>query len=91
MKSCANNSPNWFISHWRDWHRGHGCDKDDGKPQSEDARIEIAQHEANKPTGYLSDAELRHLRAATTSGNTLLVRALDELTARRAAEKASAK
>jgi hypothetical protein len=48
---------------------------------------EIAQHEANQATGYLTDAELRFLRTSTTSGNTLLVRALDELKERRAVEK----
>jgi hypothetical protein len=25
---CQNNSPAGFTGHWRDWHRGHGCDKD---------------------------------------------------------------
>ncbi len=34
----------------------------------------------------LTDAELRFVRGRTTSGDTLLVRALDELAARRAAE-----
>ena len=83
-KSCANHSPPWFVGHWRDWHRGHGCDRDDGKPRSEVAATEIAQHAANAGTGFLTDAELRFLRARTTSGDTLLVRAIDELAARRA-------
>ena len=48
---------------------------------------EIAQHEQNNPSGFLTDAELSFLRKSTTSGNTLLVRALDELAARRSAEK----
>ncbi|HSX23110.1 MAG TPA: hypothetical protein VLE97_10075 [Gaiellaceae bacterium] len=48
---------------------------------------EIAQHEANATTGFLTDAELHFLRASTTSGNDLLVRALDELAARRVAER----
>ena len=87
VKSCANHTPPWFTGRWRDWHRGHGCDRDDGKPRTEDAHTEIAQHTANADTGFLTDAELRMLRAATTSGNELLVRALDELTARRAADK----
>lgn len=39
---CSNTSPRWFTGHWRDWHRGHGCDKDDGKPQSMGAALEIA-------------------------------------------------
>ena len=86
-KPCTNGTPPWFTGHWRDWHRGHGCDLDDDRPRSENAKTEIVQHAANKATGYLTDAELRMLRAATTSGNELLVRALDELTARRAAEK----
>jgi hypothetical protein len=84
LKSCTNNSPPWFVGHWRDWHRGHGCDRDDGKPRSEAAIAEIAQHETNKATGYLTDAELSFLRARTTSGDELLVRALDELKERRA-------
>lgn len=86
-KSCSKGTPSWFTSHWRDWHRGHGCDKDDGVPRSEAAIAEIAQHGANEATGYLTDAELGLLRARTTSGDTLLVRALDELRERRATEK----
>lgn len=86
-KPCTNNTPPWFVGHWRDWHRGHGCDRDDGKPRTEDARTEVAQHEANAGTGFLTDAELRFLRASTTSGNERLCRALDELAARRAVSK----
>lgn len=83
-KPCPSGTPSWFTGHWRDWHRGHGCDRDDGKQRSEAAITEVAQHETNKDTGYLTDAELSLLRARTTSGDTLLVRALDELAARRA-------
>jgi hypothetical protein len=86
-KSCTNNTPRNFVGHWREWHRGHGCDKDDGKPRSDDAKHEIRQMAANATTGYLTDAELRFLRASTTSGNELLCRALDELTERRKADK----
>jgi hypothetical protein len=86
-KSCVNNTPPWFTGHWREWHRSHGCDRDDGKPRSDAALTEITQHEACKDTGYLTDAELSLLRARTTSGDTLLVRALDELAVRRAAAK----
>ena len=50
-KSCTNNTPPGFTGHWRDWHRGHGCDKDDGKLRSEAARVEIAQQSANQDTG----------------------------------------
>lgn len=32
--SCSDNCPPWFDGHWREWHRGHGCDKDDGRPPS---------------------------------------------------------
>lgn len=88
-KSCGNWAPSWFVGHWKDWHRGHGCGQDDGKPQSEAATAEIEQHAANADTGFLSDAELSFLRSSTTSGNTLLVRALDELTARRARERSA--
>lgn len=84
-KTCTNNTPRCFVGHWREWHRGHGCDKDDGKPRSDEAKHEIVQMAENATTGYLTDAELRHLRAATTSGNELLCRALDELAARRQA------
>jgi len=83
QKPCSSGTPPWFTGHWRDWHRGHGCDQDDGRPRSENAKTEIAQHEANKASGYLTDAELSMLRARTTSGDTLLVRALEELKARR--------
>jgi hypothetical protein len=84
---CTSGTPPWFVGHWRDWHRGHGCGQDDGKPRSDAAATEIAQHAANEVTGYLTDAELSFLRARTTSGDTLLVRALDELRDRRTAEK----
>jgi hypothetical protein len=84
---CTNGTPPWFTGRWRDWHRGHGCDRDDGQPRSAEAMAEIAQHETCAATGFLTDAELRMLRASTTSGNELLVRALDELVARRAADK----
>jgi len=83
-RDCPDNTPAWFVGHWRDWHRGHGCAQDDGHARSAGAVAEIFQHAANKDTGYLTDAELGHLRARTTSGDTLLVRALDELRARRA-------
>ena len=84
MKTCDNSTPPWFVGHWRDWHRGHGCDQDDGRPRSEAAQTEVAQHAQNGASGFLTDADLGFLRASTTSGNTLLVRALDELAARRA-------
>ena len=83
---CTDHSPSWFVGHWREWHRGHGCNRDDGHPRSDQAKTEIVQHAANEDAGFpdfLTDAELRFLRASTTSGNELLVRALDELTARR--------
>jgi len=90
-KPCSSPTPPWFTGHWKDWHRGHGCKQDDGKPRSDAATTEIAQHEANRDTGYLTDAELRFLRASTTSGNELLCRALDELAARRTADKIGVK
>jgi hypothetical protein len=90
-RPCTNHTPPWFVGHWRDWHRGHGCAADDGAPRSDEASTEIAQHATNETGGFLTDAELRFLRASTTAGNTLLVRALDELTARRrAAQKRTA-
>ena len=88
---CTDHTPPWFVLHWREWHRGHGCNKDDGKPRSETAVAEVEQHAANEASGFLTDAELRFLRAATTSGDTLLVRALDELAWRRTAESTGAK
>ena len=84
---CTDHTPSWFVGHWRDWHRGHGCDQDDGSARSDVAVTEIEQHTANEATGFLTDAELSFLRASTTSGDTLRVRALDELAARRAADK----
>ena len=82
-KSCTDHTPPSFVGHWREWHRGHGCDKDDGKPRSDAATTEIAQIAENADTGFLTDAELSFLRAATTSGDTLRIRAIDELAARR--------
>lgn len=84
QEPCTDHTPPGFVGHWREWHRGHGCDKDDGRPRSDDAKTEIEQIAANAATGYLTDAELRFLRASTTSGNDLILRALDELAARRA-------
>jgi hypothetical protein len=82
-ETCTDHTPSWFVGHWRDWHRGHGCDKDDGQPRSDAAKTEIDQHTSNAGTGFLTDAELHFLRTSITSGNTLLCRALDELAARR--------
>ena len=47
--TCDDNSPPWFTGRWRDWHRGHGCDKDDGKPRTPDGQREIDDHAAGKP------------------------------------------
>ncbi len=84
---CDSHSPPWFVGHWRDWHRSHGCDRDDGRPRSEAATREIEQHAANvareETADFLTDAELSFLRGRTTSGDTLLVRAIAELTTRR--------
>lgn len=82
---CLNNTPPWFTGHWRDWHRGHGCPQDDGKPRTAAALAEMREYTNRGPTNHLTSAELRHLRARTTSGDTLLLRALDELAERRAA------
>lgn len=83
---CTNHTPSWFVGHWRDWHRGHGCSQDDGRDRSREAVVEIEQHATNAATSQLTDAELAHLRARTTSGDDLLVRALDELRRRRQTE-----
>lgn len=40
--SCTNNSPPGLTARWQDWHRGHGCDKDDGKPRTPAGQAEIA-------------------------------------------------
>lgn len=44
--ACPGDSPPWFTGRWRDWHRGHGCEKDDGRPRAPEAIDEIARHEA---------------------------------------------
>jgi hypothetical protein len=85
--TCTDTSPSWFVGHWRDWHRGHGCDRDDGQVRTQSAQTEIAQHAAHGDSGFLTDAELGLLTRTTTSGNTLLVRALNELAIRRATDK----
>lgn len=41
---CNNYSPPWYGGRWRDWHRGHGCHLDDGKPRSYGAQEEIRRH-----------------------------------------------
>lgn len=38
---CTDFAPWWFTAHWRDWHRGHGCDRDDGQPRSAEAQTQI--------------------------------------------------
>jgi hypothetical protein len=38
---CRNFSPPWFEGRWRDWHRGHGCDMDDGRPRTPQGQAEI--------------------------------------------------
>lgn len=38
---CSNMSPPWFKGRWRDWHRGHGCNKDDGKARTAEGHAEI--------------------------------------------------
>jgi hypothetical protein len=38
---CTNFSPPWFTGRWTDWHRGHGCDRDDGKPRTPEGDAEI--------------------------------------------------
>jgi hypothetical protein len=43
--TCENNAPSWFTGHWRDWHRGHGCDKDDGRPRTAEGQREIDNYE----------------------------------------------
>lgn len=42
MKRCTNFCPPEFTGRWIDWHRGHGCDKDDGKPRTPEGEHEIA-------------------------------------------------
>lgn len=41
-RPCTNFSPPWFRGRWRDWHRGHACDKDDGRPRTLEGATEIA-------------------------------------------------
>lgn len=30
---CQNTCPPEWTEHWREWHRGHGCDKDPAVPK----------------------------------------------------------
>lgn len=46
---CADYSPPWFTGRWRDWHRGHGCRLDDGKPRNADAQAEINEYSGGQP------------------------------------------
>lgn len=41
QQQCDNFAPAWFTGRWRDWHRGHGCDKDDGRPRTPEGQAEI--------------------------------------------------
>ena len=38
---CRDFTPPEFTGRWRDWHRGHGCHLDDGKPRSQAGVAEI--------------------------------------------------
>jgi hypothetical protein len=33
---CSNYEPAGWYTHWREWHRGHGCERDDGQPPPPD-------------------------------------------------------
>ena len=46
-KTCTDFTPPWFTGRWRDWHRGHGCDQDDGKFRTSEGQREIDDHEAD--------------------------------------------
>jgi hypothetical protein len=50
-KRCTQYSPPWFTGRWRDWHRGHGCEKDDGKPRTPEGALEIEQGEQQPHSG----------------------------------------
>lgn len=41
MPECLDHSPSWFAGRWKDWHRGHGCNKDDGQPRTPEGEAEI--------------------------------------------------
>jgi hypothetical protein len=41
-RQCTNFCPPEFTGRWRDWHRGHGCNQDDGKPRTVEGAAEIA-------------------------------------------------
>lgn len=49
--TCADFSPQGFAGRWRDWHRGHGCDLDDGKPRTAEGKAEIAALAPPAPAG----------------------------------------
>lgn len=35
-KRCENWAPATFSGHWREWHRGHGCELDPSAPASQE-------------------------------------------------------
>lgn len=39
---CMNMTPPWFKGRWKDWHRSHGCELDDGNPRTAEGEAEIA-------------------------------------------------
>lgn len=50
--ACIDNAPRWFTGRWTDWHRGHGCNKDDGKPRTTEGAAEIEDaHGASNAAG----------------------------------------
>ena len=58
--ACTNFVPPWFTGRWRDWHRGHGCDKDDGRSRTPEGKAEIeaggAAETAPDPAPHQMDA-----------------------------------
>lgn len=41
LGKCHDFCPSWWRGPWREWHRGHGCDKDDGRPRSDAGWAEL--------------------------------------------------
>ena len=56
---CSNSPPPWFVGHWRDWHRGHGCDLGDGKPGSEVTSAGVVQPATRKTAAPLNELVVR--------------------------------
>lgn len=39
-RQCPEGTPRGFAGHWKEWHRGHGCNRDDGRSRSPAVKVD---------------------------------------------------